>query len=325
MASASRQPVEIRRIVRPAGRGVRRWRPGCASNAKGPAIGRRDVLRFGAAAGLLAAGLGGGIGAARAAEGSGTALTPDAALAALKEGNARYVAEPELCVLDLAESRKAVAGGQAPWATVIACADSRVPPELIFGGHGVGELFVARNAGNLVDTATLGTVEYGAAVLGSPLIVVLAHTSCGAVKAACDVVTKNATYPGAIGPMIEPIVPAALAVKDQPGDFTDNAAKESAKRTAARLAASEPMLEGARQRRHAEDRRGDLRPGDGRGGLAGVRGRPTRRQAPRPTLPWREGRNGAAVSGRGLYLTANAPPPEIADAISTSPQGELCT
>ena len=110
-----------------------------------------------------------------------------------------------------------------------------MPPELIFGGHGVGELFVARDAGNLVDVTTLGTIEYGAAVLGSPLIVVLAHTACGAVKAACDIVTKNATYPGVIGRMIEPIVPAALAVRNEPGDFADNTAKESAKRTAARL------------------------------------------------------------------------------------------
>ena len=119
-----------------------------------------------------------------------------------------------------------------------------MPPELIFGGHGVGELFVARNAGNLVDTATLGTVEYGAAVLGSPLIIVLAHTACGAVKAACDVVTKNATYPGAIGPMIEPIVPAALAVRNDPGDFVNNTAKESAKRTAGRLTAASTLIAG---------------------------------------------------------------------------------
>ena len=119
-----------------------------------------------------------------------------------------------------------------------------MPPELIFGGHGVGELFVARNAGNLVDTATLGTVEYGAAVLGSPLIVVLAHTSCGAVKAACDVVTKNATYPGAIGLMIEPNLPAALAVRNDPGDFVNNAAKESAKRTAGRLPATSTLIAG---------------------------------------------------------------------------------
>jgi carbonic anhydrase len=122
------------------------------------------------------------------------------------------------------------------------CADSRVPPALIFGGHGVGELFVARNAGNLVDTATLGTVDYGAAVLGSPLIVVLAHTGCGAVKAACDVVTRNAAYPGAIGSMIEPIVPAALAVRGMPGDFVNNAAEASARRTAARLAASSTLI-----------------------------------------------------------------------------------
>ena len=119
-----------------------------------------------------------------------------------------------------------------------------MPPELIFGGHGIGELFVARNAGNLVDTATLGTVEYGAAVLGSPLVVVLAHTSCGAVKAACDVVTKDTTYPGAIGPMIEPILPAALAVRGKPGDFVNNAAKESAKRTAGRLTAASSLIAG---------------------------------------------------------------------------------
>ena len=115
------------------------------------------------AMGLLAAGLGGSIATSvSAAEGTPTALTPADALAALKAGNARYVADPDSCVIDLAAQRAAVAGHQAPWATVIACADSRVPPELLFGGHGVGELFVARNAGNLVDMATLGTVEYGA-------------------------------------------------------------------------------------------------------------------------------------------------------------------
>jgi carbonic anhydrase len=179
-----------------------------------------------------------------AAEGAATALSPDEALAALKSGNERYVSHPELCSIDLAQQRNAVAGHQAPWATIITCSDSRVPPELIFGGHGVGELFVARNAGNLVDTATLGTIEYGAAVLGSPLVVVLAHTSCGAVKAACDVVTKNATYPGAIGPMIEPILPAALAVQKDPGDFVNNTAKESATRTAKRLTAASTLITG---------------------------------------------------------------------------------
>jgi carbonic anhydrase len=212
-------------------------------NCKNNGIGRRDVLTLGAAS-IIALGLGGVSGPARAADGAPTALSPDEAFAALKSGNERYVGNPELCSVDLAKQRTAVAGHQAPWATIISCADSRVPPELIFGGRGVGELFIARNAGNLVDTATLGTVEYGSAVLGSPLIVVLAHTNCGAVKAACDVVTKNATYPGAIGPMIDPILPAALAVQKDSGDFVDNAAKESAKRTAGRLAAASTVLSG---------------------------------------------------------------------------------
>ena len=212
-------------------------------NCKDDGIGRRDVLRLGAA-GLVAIGLRGMPWSARAAEGAPTTLTPDEALNALKTGNASLLSHPELCTIDLAEQRDTVAAHQAPWASIISCADSRVPPELIFGGHGVGELFVARNAGNLVDTATLGTVEYGAAVLGSPLIVVLAHTSCGAVKAACDVVTKNATYPGAIGPMIDPILPAAIAVRSEAGDFVDNAAKESARRTAKRLTTASTLLAG---------------------------------------------------------------------------------
>ncbi|MGA7975104.1 MAG: carbonic anhydrase [Pseudolabrys sp.] len=193
---------------------------------------------------MVALGLGGISSQARAAEGAASTLSPDEALAKLKSGNERYVSQPKLCASDLGKQRSAVAAHQSPWATIISCADSRVPPELIFGGHGLGELFVARNAGNLVDTATLGTVEYGAAVLRSPLIVVLAHTSCGAVKAACDVVTKNATFPGAIGPMIEPILPAALAVRNKPGDFVNNAAKESARRTAGRLTAASTLIGG---------------------------------------------------------------------------------
>jgi carbonic anhydrase len=200
-------------------------------NCETNGIGRRDLMKFGAAAAIALA----TAGASRAAEGAPTALSPEEALAQLKAGNERFVSHPELCTVDLAQSRSAVAGHQAPWATIIACADSRVAPELVFGGHGVGELFVARDAGNLVGVETLGTIEYGAAVLGSPLVVILAHTACGAVKAACDIVTKNATYPGVIGRMIEPIVPAALAVRNDAGDFADNTAKESAKRTATSL------------------------------------------------------------------------------------------
>jgi carbonic anhydrase len=213
------------------------------SKCERESIGRRDVLKLGAAA-MIALSVSVALQQAHAAESAASSLSPDEALDNLNSGNARYLKDPKLCAINLEEQRQSVAAHQAPWATVISCADSRVPPELIFGGHGVGEIFVARNAGNLVDTATLGTVEYGAAVLGSPLIVVLAHTNCGAVKAACDVVTKNATYPGAIGPMIKPILPAALAVQKESGDFINNTAKESARRTSARLIAASTVLAG---------------------------------------------------------------------------------
>ena len=201
-------------------------------------MGRRAFLRLGA--GLTAAVALGG--SAFAASGSATSLTADQALAKLKEGNQRYVSSPQACAVDLAKARAGVAQHQAPWATILSCADSRVPPELIFGGQNVGELFIARNAGNMVDTATLGTIEYGAAALGVPLIVVLGHQRCGAVAAACEVVEKNSSFPGSIGPMLEPIIPAALAVKGKPGDFVDNAIRENAIRTAARIVSASNIV-----------------------------------------------------------------------------------
>ncbi len=191
---------------------------------------------------MAAASLGLGMRPAIAADAKKTALTPDQALAALKEGNARFVSNPQACVMDLAKRRADVANSQAPWATIVGCADSRVAPELLFGGVGPGELFVARNAGNMVDTATMGTVEYGSEHLGSPLIVVLGHERCGAVVAACEVATKNTKLPGSIGPMVKPIVPAATAMKGKPGDFVDNTVRESARRTAARLTTASPIL-----------------------------------------------------------------------------------
>jgi carbonic anhydrase len=206
------------------------------------ALDRRGLLAAGAAS--LAAVLAGR--SALAADGPAVdapVRSPEHALENLKKGNARFMSEPQLCELDLIKQRAAVAGHQTPWATILSCADSRVPPELVFGGRGLGELFVARNAGNLADTATMGTLEYGAAVLGSPLIVVLGHSHCGAVDAACKVVTDNATFPGSIGPMIDPIIPAALAARSRPGDFLDNSVRENALRTARRLTSSATLAE----------------------------------------------------------------------------------
>lgn len=214
--------------------------PKCCSK---PEIDRRGLLAF-AAVGVPAALAGMSLATPASAETaqSKPPQTPDEALEALKKGNAHYVSQPELCVLKTNKQRANVATGQSPWATIVSCADSRVPPELIFGGLGLGELFVARNAGNLVDTNAIGTVEFGSAVLGSPLIVVLGHSRCGAVQAACDIVTDNATFPGSIGPMIDPIVPAALAVRNAPGDFLANTIRESALRTAGRLTSASTIL-----------------------------------------------------------------------------------
>lgn len=176
------------------------------------------------------------------AAGATTSVTPDEAIAKLKSGNDKYVSAPQVCAADLSAQRDRVAKAQTPWATIVTCSDSRVPPELLFGGLGVGELFVARNAGNMVDTATMGTIEYGAAELGVPLVVVMGHERCGAVAAACAVVEKHTKFPGSIGPMVNAIVPAAKAVFGKPGDFVDNTIRESAKRTAMKIATKSKIV-----------------------------------------------------------------------------------
>ena len=204
-------------------------------------VGRRKFLGM-AAAGVMGGAFAGLASPVLAAGGPTTTVTASEALEKLKAGNAKYVSDPQVCALELSASRNKVAQSQIPWATIVSCADSRVPPELLFGGVGVGELFVARNAGNMVDTAAMGTIEYGASVLGIPLIVVLGHERCGAVAAACEVVTKDTKFPGAIGPMVSAIVPAARAVQGQPGDFVDLAVRESAKRTAKQIATESTIV-----------------------------------------------------------------------------------
>jgi len=164
-----------------------------------------------------------------------TDLTSDQVLALLKEGNDQFRMEaPFRAVADRAR-RVELARGQAPFCVLVGCSDSRVPPELLFG-RGLGELFIVRNAGNTIDTAALGSVEYGVGVLGCPLVVVLGHESCGAVAAALDVVQKNATFPGVIDEMIQPIIPAVLAARRPSGEVTlDEAVVTNAKRVAGRL------------------------------------------------------------------------------------------
>ena len=129
-----------------------------------------------------------------AAEPPAASVAPDVALARLRAGNARFVAGAMTNQNGVVERRLALTGGQAPFATILACSDSRVGPELLFDQR-VGDLFVTRNAGNFVTDAVLGTIEYGYSALGVKLIVVLGHESCGAISATYDALKNAAPLP----------------------------------------------------------------------------------------------------------------------------------
>jgi carbonic anhydrase len=159
-------------------------------------------------------------------------LTPDQALELLRRGNEQFLTGGRTSVLTSSQRRLDLAAGQQPFAAYVTCSDSRVPPELLFG-RGLGELFIIRNAGNTVDTVALGSIEYAVAVLNVPLVVVMGHESCGAVRAATEVVTDNATFPDSI--MIEPIIPAVLSVRDKEGDLLDNSVRANVSRVVRQL------------------------------------------------------------------------------------------
>jgi carbonic anhydrase len=150
--------------------------------------------------------------------------SPEAALRRLMAGNARFAAGDAHRPRQSTKRRVAVAEGQKPFAAVLTCADSRVPPEIVFD-QGIGDLFVVRVAGNTADTVVVGSLEYAVEVLGSILVFVLGHSECGAVKAAIDV-TKGATLPGDLPAVVAPIIPAVEAVKDRPKDELLEAATE---------------------------------------------------------------------------------------------------
>lgn len=136
-------------------------------------------------------------------------LTPDAALAELLAGNQRFVeGKAQHPRADLARVKE-LARGQAPYAIVLTCSDSRVAPELLFD-KGLGEIFVVRVAGNIPDPIVLGSIEYAAEHLGSPLVMVLGHERCGAVAA--TVAHKGKPH-GNIGAIVKTIAPAAAQAK----------------------------------------------------------------------------------------------------------------
>ncbi|MCA9730151.1 MAG: carbonic anhydrase, partial [Candidatus Eisenbacteria bacterium] len=135
-------------------------------------------------------------------------MTPDQALEALKAGNDRFVTGTSLFPHLDRKRRYETAKGQTPFVTVIGCSDSRVPIEALFD-QGIGDVFVIRVAGNVCDTDEIGSIEYGVDHLGTPLMVVLGHESCGAVTA----VVKDAEIHGSIPKLVDNIGPAVATAR----------------------------------------------------------------------------------------------------------------
>lgn len=164
-------------------------------------------------------------------------ITPDAALKKLIDGNRRYI-DQKRTFPDQGPSRVSeVAKGQRPFATILGCSDSRVPPEILFD-QGLGDLFDIRVAGNILNDAVVGSMEYATAELGVPLLVVLGHERCGAVKAALE----GKPLPGKIGSLAAAIKPAVDATKGQPGDALDNAVRAHVKMSVNQLKKSSPII-----------------------------------------------------------------------------------
>lgn len=179
----------------------------CVSTGQRPGFSRRSLLTAGAGLALA------GALSVPAVRAQSAAIGGEEALKRLIEGNARYVSG-NLNERDFSAGRAARATSQAPFASIVSCADSRIAPELAFD-RGPGELFVVRVAGNFVNEDGLASLEYGAQVLGSQLILVLGHTNCGAVSATINVVRENTQLPGHLPSLINAIRPAVIAAQKE--------------------------------------------------------------------------------------------------------------
>ncbi len=204
---------------------------------------RRDLLKIGGA-GILAAGLGAKLVAPETAsaeksteKSAARRVTANQALKKLTDGNNRYVRGKAIHPHHDRNRLRQIAPSQHPFAIVLGCADSRVSPEILFD-QGLGDLFDIRVAGNILDDAILGSIEYAVAELSVPLIVVLGHERCGAVKAALE----GKPVPGHIGSLVAAINPAVAKVKGQPGDAWENAVRANVKMVVDKLKSSQPIL-----------------------------------------------------------------------------------
>jgi carbonic anhydrase len=149
-----------------------------------------------------------------------TLTDPTQALAELLAGNRRFVTGAPRHPNQDAAHRAAVADGQHPFAVIVGCSDSRLAAEIIFD-RGLGDLFVVRTAGHTVGSEVLGSVEYAVSVLGTPLVVVLGHDSCGAVQAARQAARSGTTPPGHLGAVVDAVTPSVRRAASQGVDDVD--------------------------------------------------------------------------------------------------------
>jgi carbonic anhydrase len=164
-------------------------------------------------------------------------LAADLALLRLRDGNARFVEGKATHERQQADRRAEVAKGQSPFAIIVCCSDSRVPPEIVFD-QGLGDLFVLRTAGNVVDDIGLGTIEYAVEHLHTRLVVVLGHDRCGAVSAA----VTGGEAQGHVQAIVQAIRPAVEEVKGQPGDPIANAVTANVKDMVKKICTTGPIL-----------------------------------------------------------------------------------
>jgi carbonic anhydrase len=161
-------------------------------------------------------------------------MNADIALQILMDGNQRFTSGQANCPHRNESRRREVASGQKPFAAILGCSDSRVPPEIIFD-CGLGDLFIVRTAGHVIDRAVLGSLELGVVELGVPLILVLGHENCGAVKETLEVLDGHAQAHGQMISLVEGIQPAVEKARGKAGDRVDNVVRANVELTVNQL------------------------------------------------------------------------------------------
>ena len=189
-------------------------------------------------------------------------LSPEASLERLLKGNHRYV-EGLSRRHDFKHEREVLTGGQNPYAGILSCADSRIAPEYAFDS-GRGDLFVCRVAGNFANDDTVASLEYAVAMLGTPLLLVLGHDSCGAVDATIKSLKDNTVLPGHLPSLVAALAPAVKAVSQHEGNPLDNAIRQNVIDNVAKLKSATPILSAAVEQGKLKVVGGIYRLGDGR-------------------------------------------------------------